>query len=55
MKYVYGTGHPVFNPSGNVREFVGMVMDRDRTQAGGRSVAPVAGGSRARQSSNNYG
>src|SRR6266699_6269868 len=27
MKYVYGTGHPVFNPSGNVREFVGMVMD----------------------------
>jgi PAS domain S-box-containing protein len=27
MKYVYGTGHPIFNPSGDVREFVGMVMD----------------------------
>jgi PAS domain S-box-containing protein len=27
MKYVYGTGHPVFNPSGDVSEFVGIVMD----------------------------
>jgi PAS domain S-box-containing protein len=27
MRYVYGTGHPVFNPSGEIREFVGMVMD----------------------------
>jgi hypothetical protein len=27
MKYVYGTGHPVFNPSGEVREFIGTVMD----------------------------
>jgi PAS domain S-box-containing protein len=26
-KYVYGTGHPVFSPSGDVCEFVGMVMD----------------------------
>ena len=26
-KYAYGTGHPVFNPSGDVREFVGIVMD----------------------------
>jgi PAS domain S-box-containing protein len=26
-KYVYGTGHPVFNPSGGVGEFVGIVMD----------------------------
>src|SRR5260370_6632389 len=27
MKYVYGTGHPVFNSSGDVSEFVGIVMD----------------------------
>jgi PAS domain S-box-containing protein len=27
IRYVYGTGHPVFSPSGDVREFVGMVMD----------------------------
>jgi PAS domain S-box-containing protein len=27
MKYVYGTGHPVFNLSGDVREFIGTVMD----------------------------
>jgi PAS domain S-box-containing protein len=27
MKYLYGTGHPVFNPAGDVREFVGIVMD----------------------------
>jgi PAS domain S-box-containing protein len=26
-KFVYGTGHPVFNPSGDVGEFVGIVMD----------------------------
>ena len=26
-KYVYGTGHPVFNASGDVGEFVGTVMD----------------------------
>jgi PAS domain S-box-containing protein len=26
-KYVYGTGHPVFNASGEVGEFVGTVMD----------------------------
>jgi PAS domain S-box-containing protein len=26
-KYVYGTGHPVFNSSGDVGEFVGIVMD----------------------------
>jgi PAS domain S-box-containing protein len=26
-KYVYGTGHPVFNASGEVGEFVGIVMD----------------------------
>jgi signal transduction histidine kinase len=26
-KYVYGTGHPVFGPSGGVGEFVGIVMD----------------------------
>jgi PAS domain S-box-containing protein len=26
-KYLYGTGHPVFNPSGDVCEFVGIVMD----------------------------
>jgi signal transduction histidine kinase len=26
-KYVYGTGHPVFNTSGGVGEFVGIVMD----------------------------
>jgi len=26
-KYVYGTGHPVFSPSGDVGEFVGIVMD----------------------------
>ena len=27
MKYVYGTGHPVFNPSGEVHEFIGTAMD----------------------------
>jgi len=27
IKYVYGTGHPVFSPSGDVREFIGMVAD----------------------------
>jgi PAS domain S-box-containing protein len=27
VKYVYGTGHPVFNPSGAVHEFIGMVTD----------------------------
>jgi PAS domain S-box-containing protein len=26
-KYVYGVAHPVFNPSGDVREFVGILMD----------------------------
>ena len=26
-KYMYGTGHPVFDPSGDVSEFVGIVMD----------------------------
>jgi C4-dicarboxylate-specific signal transduction histidine kinase len=26
-KYLYGVGHPVFNPSGNVGEFVGILMD----------------------------
>ena len=26
-KHVYGTGHPVFNPSGDVAEFVGILMD----------------------------
>jgi len=26
-KYVYGTGHPIFNASGEVGEFVGTVMD----------------------------
>ena len=26
-KYVYGVGHPVFTPSGDVGEFVGIVMD----------------------------
>jgi PAS domain S-box-containing protein len=26
-KFVYGTGHPVFNPYGDVGEFVGIVMD----------------------------
>jgi PAS domain S-box-containing protein len=26
-KYVYGTGHPVFNQSGDAGEFVGIVMD----------------------------
>jgi PAS domain S-box-containing protein len=26
-KYLYGTGHPVFNSSGDVSEFVGIVMD----------------------------
>jgi PAS domain S-box-containing protein len=26
-KYVYGTGHPVFNPSGDVGEFVGILID----------------------------
>jgi PAS domain S-box-containing protein len=26
-KYVYGVGHPVFTPSGDVREFVGILMD----------------------------
>jgi PAS domain S-box-containing protein len=26
-KYVYGTGHPVFNPSGDIREFIGTVVD----------------------------
>ena len=33
-KYVYGTGHPVFNASGDVGEFVGTVMDvTDRKRA----------------------
>jgi PAS domain S-box-containing protein len=33
-KYVYGTGHPVFNASGDVGEFVGSVMDvSERKQA----------------------
>jgi len=33
-KYVYGTGHPVFNASGDVAEFVGTVMDMtDRKRA----------------------
>jgi PAS domain S-box-containing protein len=27
IRYVYGTGHPVFNQSGDVHEFIGMVMD----------------------------
>jgi len=27
IRYVYGTGHPVFSPSGDVHEFIGMVMD----------------------------
>jgi PAS domain S-box-containing protein len=27
IRYVYGTGHPVFSPSGEVHEFIGMVMD----------------------------
>jgi PAS domain S-box-containing protein len=26
-KYLYGVGHPVFNPSGDVGEFVGILMD----------------------------
>jgi signal transduction histidine kinase len=26
-KYIYGVGHPVFNPSGDVGEFVGISMD----------------------------
>src|SRR5260370_10087788 len=26
-KYLYGVGHPVFNPSGGVSEFVGLSMD----------------------------
>src|SRR6201998_3542838 len=26
-KYIYGVGHPVFNPSGDVGEFVGILMD----------------------------
>ncbi len=26
-KYLYGVGHPVFNPSGDVVEFVGILMD----------------------------
>ena len=33
-KFVYGTGHPVFNASGDVGEFVGSVMDvTDRKRA----------------------
>lgn len=33
-KYLYGTGHPVFNASGEVGEFVGTVMDvTERKQA----------------------
>jgi PAS domain S-box-containing protein len=33
-KYVYGTGHPVFNASGDIGEFVGSVMDvTERKQA----------------------
>jgi PAS domain S-box-containing protein len=33
-KYVYGTGHPIFNPSGDLVEFFGTVMDvTDRKRA----------------------
>ena len=33
-KYVYGVAHPVFTPSGDVREFVGILMDvTERRQA----------------------
>jgi signal transduction histidine kinase len=33
-KYLYGVGHPVFNPSGDVGEFVGILMDvTERRQA----------------------
>jgi PAS domain S-box-containing protein len=33
-KYVYGVAHPVFNPSGDVGEFVGILMDlTERRQA----------------------
>jgi PAS domain-containing protein len=33
-KHMYGTGHPVFNQSGDVGEFVGIAMDvTERKQA----------------------